>query len=68
MRIREIDYDQHLDYLENLDGDVFFLARHDTKHRRREAFLQKVCNSVLQTDKYHTVIVVQRVTGRRSRR
>ena len=59
MRIREIDYDQHLDYLENLDGDVFFLARHDTKHRRREAFFQKVCNSVLQTDKYHTVIVVQ---------
>ena len=65
MLIHYPDIDDHLDFLENQEGNLFFLSRAQIAMNNCEPFVKEVIDTIINNDDKHTVIIVEdsRPTG-----
>ena len=51
--------DDHLDFLENQEGNLFFLSRAQVGMNNCKPFVKEVIDTIITSDDKHTVIIVE---------
>lgn len=59
MLIHHPNIDDHLDFLENQEGNLFFLSRAQVGMNNCKPFVKEVIDTIINNDDKHTVIIVE---------
>ena len=64
MLIHYPNIDDHLDFLENQDGNLFFLPKEEIHRNNCDPFIEKVVEDIINGDDDHSVIIFERPAHR----